>query len=49
MWFKNKTTGVKWEIVDKELIKRLSNDDNYEEVKEKKKKEEKKATTKKSK
>ncbi len=44
MWFLNKKTGVKWEIVDKELIKRLSNDDNYE---EEKKKEKKKATTKK--
>lgn len=49
MWFENISTGVKWEIVDKELIKRLSNDDNYEEVKEKveKKKETKKTTTKK--
>ena len=51
MWFLNKTTGLKWEVVDKELIERLSKDSNYEEIKEKveEKKEEKKTTTKKSK
>ena len=53
MWFLNKTTGIKWNVVDKELINRLSKDDNYEEVKEVKKakevekKEEPKKTTKK--
>ncbi|MGF7057191.1 hypothetical protein [Brassicibacter mesophilus] len=50
MWFLNKTTGLKWEITDKEMIKRLSKDDNYEEIKEKvdkKVKEEKKSTKKK--
>ena len=34
MWFLNKTTGLKWEVSDKELIKRLSKDSNYEEIKE---------------
>lgn len=32
MWFLNKKTGVKWEIVDKELIDRLSKDDFFEEL-----------------
>ena len=51
MWFLNKTTGLKWEVVDKELIKRLLKDSNYEVVKDKveEKKEVKKTTTKKSK
>lgn len=50
MWFLNKTTGAKWDIHDKELIDRLSKDNNYEEVKEKKavkKKKQTKKTTKK--
>ncbi len=49
MWFLNKKTGVKWEIIDKNLIDRLSKDSNFEEVKEKveEKKEVKKTTSKK--
>lgn len=35
-WFLNKETGIKWEVEDKELIKRLSKDENYEVVEEKK-------------
>lgn len=34
MWLLNKLTGVKWEIVDTELLERLSKDKNFEEVKE---------------
>lgn len=30
MWFLNKTTGLKWDVTDKELIKRLSRDKQYE-------------------
>lgn len=30
MWFLNKTTGLKWEVTDKELISRLSKDEQYE-------------------
>lgn len=50
MWFKNKRTGLKWEVVNEEVIKRLSKDDNYEvveEVKVEENKEIKKSTTKK--
>lgn len=35
-WYLNKETGLKWEVTDKELIKRLSKDGNYEIVEEKK-------------
>lgn len=45
MLFRNKKTGLIWEIVDEDHIKRLQNDDGYEEVKEEK---EKKQTPKKS-
>ena len=37
MWFLNKETGLRWEITDEELIKRLFENDNYEEVKQQKK------------
>jgi hypothetical protein len=31
MWFKNKETGIQWDVTDEELIKRLEkNDANYE-------------------
>lgn len=36
MLFRNKKTGLVWEIVDEDHIKRLRNDDDYEEVKEEK-------------
>lgn len=34
MWYLNKETGLKWDIneKDKDLIKRLDNDKNYEKV-----------------
>lgn len=32
MWFLNKTTGLKWEVTDKELIKRLTKDEQYEKI-----------------
>lgn len=32
MWFLNKTTGLKWEVTNKELIKRLSKDGQYEKI-----------------
>lgn len=35
-WYLNKETGIKWEVTDEELIKRLSQDVNYEIVEEKK-------------
>jgi hypothetical protein len=38
MWFLNKNTGLKWEIVDKEIIKRLSKDENYKIIEEENKK-----------
>jgi hypothetical protein len=44
--FRNKKTGLVWEIVDEDHIKRLQNDDDYEEVKEQK--EQPKQTPKKS-
>lgn len=46
MLFRNKKTGLVWEIVDENHIKRLQNDDDYEEVKEEK--EQSKQTPKKS-
>ncbi|MGG3919917.1 hypothetical protein ABEV38_19230 [Parageobacillus thermoglucosidasius] len=36
MFFRNKKTGLVWEIVDEDHIKRLQNNDDYEEVKEEK-------------
>jgi len=45
VFFRNKKTGLVWEVVDEDHIKRLKNDDDYEEVKEEK---EKKQTPKKS-
>ena len=35
-WYLNKETGLKWEVTNEELVKRLSKDDNYELVEEKK-------------
>lgn len=35
-WFLNKETGLKWEVIDDEIIKRISNDETYEKVEEKK-------------
>lgn len=32
MWFKNKLTGVTWQITDESHIKRLKADKNYETV-----------------
>lgn len=32
MWFKNKQTGLVWEIEALDSIKRCQNDDTYEEV-----------------
>lgn len=32
MWFLNKTTELKWEVTDKELIIRLSKDEQYEKI-----------------
>lgn len=32
MWIINKTTGIKWDIEDKELIERLTKDDGFEVV-----------------
>lgn len=39
MWYLNKTTGLKWDIneKDKDLIKRLDDDKNYEKVEAEKK------------
>ncbi|MDQ1003970.1 hypothetical protein QFZ28_004370 [Neobacillus niacini] len=33
MFFKNKETGLVWEVVDEDHIKRCQNDPSYEEVK----------------
>jgi hypothetical protein len=30
MWFKNKETGIQWDVTDEELIKRLERNANYE-------------------
>ena len=50
-WYLNKGTGIKWEIIDEELLKRLSKDENYEIIQEKQGKksasEKSKTTTKK--
>ncbi|WP_193394495.1 hypothetical protein [Paenibacillus sp. A3] len=32
MWFLNKETGLKWEVVDQELMLRLQGNANYEQV-----------------
>lgn len=45
-WYLNKGTGIKWEIIDEELLKRLSKDENYEIIEEK---QGKKSTSEKSK
>lgn len=45
MKFKNKETGVVWDIVDETHIKRCENDSNYEKVVEKKKSEKKEEKT----
>lgn len=47
MLFRNKKTGLVWEIVDEDHIKRLQNNEDYEEVKEEQK-EQPKQTPKKS-
>lgn len=39
MWFKNKQTGLMWEIVNKEVIERLQKDKNYILINEKPKTE----------
>ena len=36
MLFRNKKTGLVWEIVDEDHIQRLKNDDDYEEIEEEK-------------
>ncbi|NHN29634.1 hypothetical protein [Paenibacillus agricola] len=30
MWFKNRETGIQWDVTDEELIKRLEKNANYE-------------------
>lgn len=30
MWYKNKITGNTWDITDKNILKRISKDSNYE-------------------
>lgn len=45
-WYLNKGTGIKWEVTDEELLKRLCKDGNYEIIEEK---QEKKAAPEKSK
>lgn len=45
MFFKNKSTGLVWEVVHPDHIKRCQNDDNYEEVKPQTKKAEPKKET----
>ena len=34
MWFLNKETGLKWEVHNKDLIKRLKTHETYEVIKE---------------
>lgn len=48
MFFKNKTTGLIWEVTQPDHIKRCQNDDNYEEVKAVKKEADKPKPTKKT-
>jgi hypothetical protein len=48
VFFRNKKTGLVWEIVDEDHIKRLQNDDDYEEVKKEKQEDATKSTSKKS-
>lgn len=48
MFFKNKETGLVWEVVDEDHIKRCQNDPNYEEVEEQKQEATPKSTPKKS-
>jgi len=38
MWFKNIKSGIKWEVENKDIIKRLQNDEEYEEIKVSKRK-----------
>lgn len=38
MWFKNKKTGVKWEITSKDLLDRLSKSKDFEVIPEPKEK-----------
>lgn len=45
MLFKNLTTGLIWSVTNKDRIKDLLSDSNYEEVKETAKKEEAKQET----
>lgn len=33
MWYKNKVTGLVWNVTDKELIDRLEKDSDYEAAK----------------
>lgn len=40
MFFKNKLTGLVWEVVHPDHIKRCQKDKNYEEVKQEKSKKE---------
>ncbi|MBE2914745.1 hypothetical protein [Anoxybacillus flavithermus] len=47
MLFRNKKTGLIWEIVDEDHIQRLKNDDDYEVKKEQSKQPVKKSPTKK--
>lgn len=47
MFFKNKSTGLVWEVIHSDHIKRCQNDDNYEEVKVQSKKETEEVETKK--
>jgi FtsZ-interacting cell division protein ZipA len=49
MFFKNKLTGLTWEIIDSDHIKRCQKDSNYEEVKVQPKKEEPKKESEKDK
>ena len=35
IWFKNKKTGLKWEVSEPRLIEQLRKDNNYEEIKPK--------------
>jgi len=32
-WFRNKRTGLVWEVIDKRLVDRLKKDGDYEETK----------------
>lgn len=45
-WYLNKETGQKWDVEDKQLIKRLMKDDAYELIEEEPKKKAKSTTKK---